>query len=597
MKRRLGTIVVAAVLLALVATTRVPASAPQGTVQKTLQPFESPGGHGLQSAEPLPAASGGLQESLPLVSGQTLRAPPAGLLTFLPVVFRAHRTCSVGSPFSIQIAALHQIGGRDNDISGKGGMTNAEWLAWYEAAFPSLVAALQQTGACWTRVLIDWQVIQPTAPVPGRPPDYSWTYHDPKLALLAGTGTQLIATVEMVPAWARALDTDPPLPDLRCSAIDPERLGDFAQFLTDVVNRYKVPPYNIHAWELRNEPDGTTPDRAAVGQGCAGFRGDLYAQMLSYAYPAIKAADPTATVLMGGVAYDWFTDSYPFDPDGPFYRYFPDDIMAAGAAQYLDVTNLHYFVDFHKEWERWDPNSEDRRNGWLNAPTCGDVFDGLGDEYYAGGIDVIAKITHFRNRLSTCFGVNKPLWVTELAAPGDPGNDNSLAQQARYVIQVYSRGLSAGVRNLSWFALVTPPDDDGTQGLLYYDDSDQLVAKPSFYAYKTMTSQLAGWQYAYSLAVPDVEGYVFKTPQEKKRTVAWANGDPLEPAYLAFPGTTELDVADRWGNHTYIQDGSAADADGVQNGSVTLQLPGVPVDPDPHDVYIFTGEPYFITGM
>ena len=588
MKRQLATIAVAVLLLTLVTTSPVPASAPQGTVQETLQLPESPAGHGLQSAEPLPAPSGGLQEFLPLVSGQTLPPPSESLLTFLPLVLKAHRTCSVASPFSIQIAALHQI---------EGGMTSAEWRAWYEAAFPSLVAALQQTGACWTRVLIDWEVIQPTPPAPGQPPSYSWTYHDPKLALLASTGIQLVATVEMVPEWARALDTVPPLPNLRCSAIDPERLGDFAQFLTDLVNRYKEPPYNIHVWELRNEPDGTTPDRVYVGQGCAGFRGDLYAQMLSYASPAIKAADPTATVLMGGVAYDWFEYSEPVDPDGPFYRYFPDEMMAAEADRYLDATNLHYFEDFYKEWERWDPNSEDRRNGWLNAPTCGDVFDGLGDEYYAGGVDLIAKVHHFRNRLSTCFGVNKPVWVTELAEPGAPDDPDSLAQQARYVIQGYSRGLSAGVKNLTWFALVTPPYDVGVQGLLYYSDTGELIAKPAFYAYKTLTSQLTGWVYAYSLAVPDVEGYVFRNTQGQKKTVAWASGDPLQPTHLTFPGTAQLQVVDRQGNYTYIQDGGVGDADGARNGSITLELPGVPIDPDPLHPPRFTAEPFFVSGM
>jgi hypothetical protein len=462
-------------------------------------------------------------------------------------------------------------------------MTNAEWQAWYEAAFPSLVAALQQTGACWTRVLIDWQVIQPTAPVPGRPPDYSWTYHDPKLALLAGTGIQLIATVEMVPEWARYLDADPPLPNLRCSAIDPERLVDFAQFLTDLVNHYKAPPYNIHVWELRNEPDGTTP--SDFGQGCAGFRGDLYVQALSHAWTAIKAADPTATVLMGGVAYDWFVNE---SPDGKFYRYYPDDVMAAGGAQYLDAINFHYYEDFHREWERWVPEG--------NPPTCGIVDDGQGLPYEAWGIDIIAKTNHLRNRLSTCFGVNKPVWLTELAAHGLPG-DPSEAQQGRYVIEGYTRALSAGVKNITWFTLITPPYDPQEQGLLYYNDSGELIAKEAFYAYKTLTSELNGWEYAYSLAVPDVEGYVFKTPGGQKRTVAWANGDPLTPAYLAFPETTQLDVVDRLGSHTYIQDGSAADADGLKNGSVTLKLPGVPIDPDPDNPPTFTAEPFFVTGM
>jgi len=37
---------------------------------------------------------------------------------------------------------------------------------------------------------------------------------------------------------------------------------------------------------------------------------------------------------------------------GPFYRYFLDDVMKAGGADYLDVLNFHYFPDFHAEVNR-----------------------------------------------------------------------------------------------------------------------------------------------------------------------------------------------------------------------------------------------------
>lgn len=568
----------AAVLAALLLLTLVTASGMPVSARRAA--LGQPAGVGNPDSLPV-----GQDAQLPL--GSLDRGlPPGPAQVFIPAAFHGFRTCTPDSPFSIQIAALHQI--------TPGAASKAEWMAWYEAVLPSLVQALKESGACWARVLIDWEVIEPEAPLPGQPPVYSWRYHDPKLALIGGTGVQMVGTVEMVPDWARTVD--PELPDLRCTAIDPDRFGDFAQFLTDVVNRYKQPPYNIHVWELRNEPDGTWEDRALVGQGCAGFRGDLYAQMAQHAYAAIKAADPSATVLMGGVAYDWFTDSYPVDPNGPFYRYFSDEVAAAGAAPYLDAINLHYFEDFAGEWERWDPNSEDRRNGWLPAPTCGDLFDGAGTEYYAGGIDLIAKVSHFRNRLSTCFGVDKPVWVTELATPGIPGDATSMAQQARYVVQAYSRGLSVGVRSLNWFALVTPPGDPGTQGLVYFDETGQLIAKPSFDTYKTMVSQLAGWHYASTLAVEGVEGYLFQGTAGKTKTVAWANAGPLVAAYLAFPGAALLEVVDRTGSTSTVKDGGAGDADGARDGTVTIELPGAPVDPDPNSPPTrFTAEPYFIS--
>jgi len=427
-------------------------------------------------------------------------------------------------------------------------MSEAGWLATMEEAFPTLLEALKESGAGWARVRVSWRWIQPDPP----PAPYVWgPYHDEKLRLVAETGVRLIATVADAPSWAA---------ESPCAPVYQDRLDEFAQFVTDLVNRYKEPPWNIHHWELFNEPDGTWPNGWAGGLGCMGYYGNRYADMLAAAYLAIKAADPDATVLMGGVAHDWFVEY-----DGPFYRYFPDEVMESGGGSYFDVLNFHYFPDWHAEWERWDPKSPDRRYGWLPVPTCGNLFDGQGTAYEAWGVDLIAKTTHFRNRMRACFELNKPVWVTELAEHGYPNNPTSLAQQARYVIQGYARGLAAGVENITWYALVTP-NDSYHQGLLF----DDLTPKPAFYAYKTMTAELRGYAYARTLNVPNVEGYVFATPCGREKTVAWGSGR------LTFPAG-RLRVVDRWGNETFIVDGGAGDADGTQNGIVTLQLSAEPI--------------------
>jgi hypothetical protein len=85
-------------------------------------------------------------------------------------------------------------------------------------------------------------------------------------------------------------------------------------------------------------------------------------------YTAIKAADPEATVVMGGLAYDRFTEY-----DGPFLRYFSDEVMQNGGGAYIDVLNIHYFTDFHVEWKRWVPPA--------NPPTCGIVHGDVGTTY------------------------------------------------------------------------------------------------------------------------------------------------------------------------------------------------------------------------
>jgi hypothetical protein len=474
----------------------------------------------------------------------------------LPFVAKERPRCSEDSPFGIQIAALHQV--TQSQPSSAISQAEAEWLARYNEEFSTLVQALEASGACWARVRVDWALIQPNPP----PTDYKWgPYHDDKLRQVAEAGVQLIAHLDSVPEWAG---------DLAYGPIHRDRLDDFAQFLSDLVNRYKQPPYNIRHWELFNEPDRTFLEDYRGGWG---LNAERYAEMLALAYGTIKAADPGATVLMGGVAHDWFLEY-----GGPFYRYFPDEVMiAAGAGNPVpwDVSNLHYFPDFHKEWERWDPNSEDRLNGWLPAPTCGDLFDGAGLTYDAGGIDLVAKVSHFRNRMNTCFGLNSPIWVTELGEHGYPEDSASLTQQARYVVQGYARGLAAGAQNIVWFVLVSPPYDYHAQGLLYQDD---WSPKPAFHAYQTLTTELQSHTFTHALDVPNVEGYVFHDAAHREKTVAWAKAEADgATAPLSFAPASRLRTVDLLGSVTFVDDGGAGDADGVRNGVVQLQMTADPV--------------------
>ncbi|MFC2036386.1 hypothetical protein ACFLYD_00230 [Chloroflexota bacterium] len=491
-----------------------------------------------------------------LAATQPLTATSFVLLPMVVHNQRSRPACSQHSPFSLQIAALHQVEPGGNGTHTIQALNEAEWWVLYEESFPSLMEALKASGACWARLRVDWALIQPDPP----PAPYIWgPYHDEKLRLVAETGVQLIVHVDGIPDWAGDAPEGP---------IDPTRLDAFRQFLIDLVDRYKEPPWNVHHWELFNEPDRTVPAGGSLrldsGQALGwGHNGGQYAQMLEVAYAAIKAADPEATVLMGGVAYDWFLEN-----GGPFYRYFLDDVMASGGAEHLDTLNFHYFPDFHHEWERWDPSSEERLTGWLPAPTCGDLFDGQGAVYEAGGIDLIAKANHFRNRLQTCFGVDKPIWLTELGEHGRAGAPNSLAQQARYVIQGYVRGLAAGIQNITWFTLVSPPYDPYEQGLLYEDD---WSPKPAYYTYQTLTRELAGYAYSYTLEVPDVEGYVFRDDHGQEKTVAWGSGR------VTFAPASLLRIVDREGNVTIVEDGGERDADRTQNGAVQLQITADPI--------------------
>ena len=471
---------------------------------------------------------------------------------YIPLTSHEEQVPDLGSPFSIQIAALHQISTNETELS-----------ALDESAYSSLADALKDSGADWARVRVEWELIEPNKPVPGQQPEYDWQYHDDNLRLVASTGVKMIATLSDSPSWAASFP---------CGPLYSDRLDEFARYLTDLVNHYKEPPFNIQHWELVNEPDSNRYISGHfTGHGCWAYDGDQYAQMLAVANQAIKEADPRATVLMGGIAYDWFEEY-----GGPFNRYFSDDVMENGGGLNIDGLNLHFYTDFHAEWDRWNPDSVDRRYGWIPAPTCGIVDDGVGIPYDVEGFDVIAKTTHFRNRMEVCHGVSKPVWLTEVGAHGYPDDQESLKTQARYVIKVYARALSVGVKNITWFSLDQPPYGDFGQALLNSDFSP----KPAFFAYKTLTSELDGfYEYSHNRNICSwssagascyVEAYVFKYDSLTEKTVAWGSRS------LKFI-TSKLKVVDRNGKEIIIEDGDNGDMDGNINGIIKLKLSDEPV--------------------
>lgn len=100
----------------------------------------------------------------------------------------------------------------------------------------------------------------------------------------------------------------------------------FAHFMADMVKRYPT----VRFWELWNEMDQGFTDLFGANQPAISLRerGKMYAQMLKLAYPAIKAANPKAWVLTGGMT-DWSE--------------FPRGIYEGGGGEFFDFMNLHTY--------------------------------------------------------------------------------------------------------------------------------------------------------------------------------------------------------------------------------------------------------------
>jgi hypothetical protein len=515
-----------------------------------------------QSADASAAPHTAGQVASPVTTGATGLTGTTGALTqtvFFPGMWR-DKCLEPGPaelPFGIEIAALHQVA-LAKVASALAPAPAASMRSHLDAAYPTLLARLQESGAGWTRIYLAWRDIEPLPPAPGQPPAYDWSWYDPKLQAVAGTGVHIMGILASPPVWAA---------NPQCAPLSPAAQADFMRFIANTVTRYKDAPYGIKHWEIINEPDYAAADGDSMGFGCWGKQGAQYAQMLAQAYRTVKSADPEATVILGGLAYDAFTEYPPYDPRG-FYRYFIDDVMAAGGGDSADGLAFHYFPDWHFEWERWVAGSLDRQFGLLAAPACGpNVYDKRwnGPRYEPWGPDLIAKLTHFSGRMRTCYGVDKPIWVNELGQHGYSDRAPTLTDQARYVIQGNVRGLAGGAVNVIWYALSTP-DDDIEEELLFKD----LSPKPGFYAFKTLAAELSGYQYARVVRAPDVEGYVFTAPCAADQTVAWGSG------LLAF-GASSLRKVDYMGQVTMIRDGGPGDEDRVADGTIKVRLTADPV--------------------
>lgn len=487
-------------------------------------------------------------------------------------------------PFAIQIAGLSQIpdtAAFANLTAREAAIAKEALIAELDAAFPSLLAAFEASGAGYARVYIDWKSIEP---IQG---SYNWSFYDLRLPQLNAAGLGLIATVTNAPFWAK-VDGDP------CELI--QDTDSYYKFLDALAHRF---PY-IKVWEILNEPDAIPGYRCGDGVMNYAYAGAQYATLLQGAYNRLKALNPAAEVILGGMAYDHFVDEGPLE--NRFNRYFLDDVIAAGAAPFMDGVNFHFFKNYAPGWEGWT---------YDGRPTCIEPIGGFEDGdtfYYPWGFDITAKASHVSERLRVCHNVSKPLWLTEIGANGI-GETNSdfpktndpeshyfgatLEDQARYVFTVHARGFATGAKNITWYGMkivpeLTPLDH---QGLLFdwRDGALENSPKPAFYAYQTLTRELGNYRFDQWVGFdpsthPAAEAYKFKhlagATAGKPKLVAWSNSSTDVPLVL---GNTEIRVVYRPGAagipavEFTVTDGGAGDADNAQNGSIQFNLKAEPV--------------------
>lgn len=397
---------------------------------------------------------------------------------------------------------------------------------------------LLDSRSTWLRTDIEWDEVEP---VNTTPDNYNWAAADVSLAAAQTRygNFKLVVVLASNPDWAATHSQ---------GVIDKVSLSEYTEFVGAVVERYDGDGIDdapgrpvVNYFEFFNEPDGA----GDVFVAAWGDDGDKYAALLKAVYPVVKAANPNAQVVFGGVAHDAFQED-----GGNFVRSFIDDVLQAGAGPYFDYMNFHAYPAFSFNWTTQGPG----------------LFE---------------KTQALRAKLAQ-YGLNKPFMVTEAGwhSNNAPNAFGSPEVQSRYVVQLLTQSMAADIKVMIWWMLFDPgsgyPYDNG---LVTNINAGPIQYKPAMSAFQITVAKLGETTYdrqltAAELGANDVFAYQFDDAAAGlKRTVAWVN--PIDTGIkrnIRIPGS-QATLYNIYGQQTaFLRDGD----DGLVDGRVTLLVSAQP---------------------
>ena len=368
--------------------------------------------------------------------------------------------------------------------------------------------ALQDSYSSYLRTSIEWGKVETSNVDPSQ---YDWAPADANVRMGLNNCVHLIATIDTTPAWATIGDARSPF--------QTDLLPEFVQFMQAAVERYDGDGVDdapdglvVKYFELWNEPDaGGSPSGGGWGD-----YGERYGEMLKAIYPVVKAANPNAQVVIGGLAYDFFTDRP--GGDGIFVRGFIDNVLATGAGDSIDYMNVHYypFVRHREEW------------------TAGN----------SSGL--IEKIDALKAKMAE-YGVNKPLMVTEVGWHSNPidSNPSNEDYQGRHIIQLMTQSIAEGAAVVIWWPLFDQPDYQFKSGLATGEGNLKASHKVFVEANKRIGAGEFVQVVLPSSETENLEVYEFREAGTNKTFyVAWLN--PIAPFNAAAVPTFDDTVTQTW---------------------------------------------------
>ena len=311
----------------------------------------------------------------------------------------------------------------------------------------NLGSMARDVGVRFSREELSWANIEPNAKG-----QYAWDLYDRRIGYNRQNGLEIVGMLLTTPRWA---STNPTAPDWYW--YEPRNYQDYFDFVRVAVNRWKD---RIHTWEIWNEPNhaGTwnclnNCDRAA-----------RYASLLAGAYSTIKAEDPNARVLIGGL--------YIHDRNNEGMAFLDRVVATSGGNINFDGLSIHTYMP-DRIPESLEPlnllqNYQYRlliANDWINA--------------HGGRPGEIWVTEEGKSTCTTC-----PFRWSE-------------DEQANMLARLY--GISAASPRVVHFSYFQFEDKFNDPSQLYGGMSivrDNLTVKPAYYAYQTTARMLDGATFA-----------------------------------------------------------------------------------------------------
>jgi polysaccharide biosynthesis protein PslG len=293
----------------------------------------------------------------------------------------------------------------------------------------------QKAGAGWVRIDINWAQIQV-----GGPNSYNWSYIDNAVTSAEARGMSVLGTIVYTPNWSRPAGTD------GTDVTDPQ---EYAAFAAVAAKHYSA--LGVQDFEIWNEPN-------QIGSWTPKPNVAAYTTLLKDSYTSIKAVDPSATVITGGLspAASDGTNIAPVD--------FLKGIYADGGQGFFDAVGMHPYCNPDM------PGQADSGSAWYQ---------------------MYGTPTSLRSLMVANGDGAKKIWGTEFGTPTSGLSGVSAAFQAQTVTRAYQLWSTYSWAGPLFFY---EGRDNGTDSNDSYDNygfaTTTFAPKPSFYAFQSAAASL-----------------------------------------------------------------------------------------------------------